>query len=294
MSQDNGSATALTAVSNGRPIKFTPERFEQIRNLIERGKTREEIAELIGSTVGSLQVTCSRLGISLRIPRQLRPQMKKARMEPKEIAVTECRRGESTIATISLLLNCNGRTREMQLSLDSAAVIKLIFEAQFRSMSLSDLIAAIIHSSSQDDKLLASMLPRCDAQWCFHFGFGICPSWLGGLHRKKETTMNDMRTLVVTIDRVAGSNVRAALEATEEVMQVFASLIDRGLRVRIGDRLANYENIWKWDWRQTTKRQARRRLWRAESRGRRNEDRRSEVLEGGALYFADAVRVFDG
>jgi hypothetical protein len=57
--------------------------------------------------------------------------------------------------------------------------------------------------------------------------------------------MNDMRTLVVTIDRVAGSNVRAALEATEEVMQVFASLIDRGLRVRIGDRLANYENIWK-------------------------------------------------
>jgi hypothetical protein len=61
MSQDdNGSGTALTAVSNGRPIKFTPERLEQIRNLVERGMSREEIAETIGVTLGSLQVTCSK------------------------------------------------------------------------------------------------------------------------------------------------------------------------------------------------------------------------------------------
>ena len=50
----------------GRRIKFTPERIQQIRNLVERGKSREEIAELIEVTVGSLQVTCSKLGISLR------------------------------------------------------------------------------------------------------------------------------------------------------------------------------------------------------------------------------------
>jgi DNA-binding NarL/FixJ family response regulator len=49
----------------GRRIKFTPERIQQIRNLVERGKSREEIAELIEVTVGSLQVTCSKLGISL-------------------------------------------------------------------------------------------------------------------------------------------------------------------------------------------------------------------------------------
>src|SRR5262249_43519627 len=52
--------------TRGRKIKFTPERIQQISNLVERGKSREEIAELIGVTVGSLQVTCSRLGISLR------------------------------------------------------------------------------------------------------------------------------------------------------------------------------------------------------------------------------------
>jgi hypothetical protein len=40
--------------TRGRHIKFTPERLRQIRNLVERGKSREEIAELIGVTVGSL------------------------------------------------------------------------------------------------------------------------------------------------------------------------------------------------------------------------------------------------
>jgi len=53
----------------GRQTKFTPERRNQIVNLVERGKSREEIAELIGVTVGTLQVTCSRFGISLRRPR---------------------------------------------------------------------------------------------------------------------------------------------------------------------------------------------------------------------------------
>jgi hypothetical protein len=53
----------------GRPTKFTPERMQQICNLVERGKSREEIAEIIGVTTGTLQVTCSKLGISLRRPR---------------------------------------------------------------------------------------------------------------------------------------------------------------------------------------------------------------------------------
>jgi hypothetical protein len=52
--------------TRGRQTKFTSEKLQQIRDLVQQGKRREEIAELIGVTVGSLQVTCSRLGISLR------------------------------------------------------------------------------------------------------------------------------------------------------------------------------------------------------------------------------------
>ena len=55
--------------TRGKPTKFTPERLRQIINLVERGKSRNEIADILGVTPGSLQVTCSKLGISLRRPK---------------------------------------------------------------------------------------------------------------------------------------------------------------------------------------------------------------------------------
>ena len=63
------SVSSTSAPPPGRQTKFTPERMRQIVNLVERGKSREEIAELVGVTVGTLQVTCSKFGISLRRPR---------------------------------------------------------------------------------------------------------------------------------------------------------------------------------------------------------------------------------
>ena len=52
----------------GKQSKFTPTNIRQIINLVERGKSREEIAEIIGVTPGTLAVTCSQLKISLRRP----------------------------------------------------------------------------------------------------------------------------------------------------------------------------------------------------------------------------------
>src|SRR5262245_44067995 len=78
----NGMKKMLELVElgrRGRQVKFTPERIEQIKNLVERGKRRAEIVELIGVTTGSLQVTCLRLGISLRRPiinNGIRPRLK--------------------------------------------------------------------------------------------------------------------------------------------------------------------------------------------------------------------------
>jgi hypothetical protein len=75
MAYGNLSTAALAKFSpqplttRGRPIKFTPERLQQIQNLVERGTSREEIAEILDVTVGSLQVTCSKLGISLKRPK---------------------------------------------------------------------------------------------------------------------------------------------------------------------------------------------------------------------------------
>jgi hypothetical protein len=66
---ESGEGNVVRSSQRGRPTKFTPENIRQIINLVERGKSRQEIAEIIGVTPATLQVTCSKLGISLRRPR---------------------------------------------------------------------------------------------------------------------------------------------------------------------------------------------------------------------------------
>ena len=49
-----------------RATKFAPANVQKIKDWVAEGISREEIAKSLGVTVGSLQVTCSRLGVSLR------------------------------------------------------------------------------------------------------------------------------------------------------------------------------------------------------------------------------------
>jgi transposase len=55
--------------------KLTAERLRSIPDLLRQGLRRKEIAELIGVTESTLQVQCSRKGISLRPdgPRERKP-----------------------------------------------------------------------------------------------------------------------------------------------------------------------------------------------------------------------------
>ena len=170
--------------SHGRPIKFTPERLQQIRNLVERGKSREEIAEILDVTVGSLQVTCSRLGISLRRPRldngvrllrQSKPLSKNATMmhqpidhdgsapsppikeqsqgnshsRPAEPALAEQDRVKTLEAgspSIAIRIRYNGMERTTQLPLTLDMIGQLACEAGLRDMRIGELIAELIAS----------------------------------------------------------------------------------------------------------------------------------------------------
>lgn len=49
----------------GRPRLFTDDVLAAIPRWVQLGASREEIAEVIGTTVGSLVVTCAQHGISL-------------------------------------------------------------------------------------------------------------------------------------------------------------------------------------------------------------------------------------
>jgi hypothetical protein len=47
-------------------VQFTPQVIEEIKDLVAQGISRDEIASRLGVSVGYLQVTSLRLGISLR------------------------------------------------------------------------------------------------------------------------------------------------------------------------------------------------------------------------------------
>ena len=174
MMQTEEFAAQLTN-SRGRRIKFTPERLQQIRNLVERGRSREEIAELIGATVGSLQVTCSRLGISLRRSKEMgllrrggpyngtsaytasrrgsvppisgQPQQNSQGPVEQPQATTpheeRARTGEMG-ANLALRMKYRAYERTRELPLTQDIMVQLAFEAQFRNMSIGEFVGELL------------------------------------------------------------------------------------------------------------------------------------------------------
>ena len=146
---------------------------------MERGKRREEIAELIGTTVGSLQVTCSRLGISLRRPnfnngivslRRNDPRLKRVpapgsdhggdsallhlernsqpgAMEQVQAPAPRQERQkviEPGAATFAIRMQYRGEERTTELPLTEDMIGQLAFEAAFRKVSIGAFIGELI------------------------------------------------------------------------------------------------------------------------------------------------------
>ena len=162
--------------TRGRPTKFTPERLQQIRNLVERGASREEVAEILDVTVGSLQVTCSRVGISLKRPkfdngvRLLRQRRFPVRLTahgsmpsqptgeqshensqsgPAEPALAAKQQErvktlEAGSASIAIRIQYKGTERTIELPLTLDEVARLAWEAEFRDMRIGQFIGELI------------------------------------------------------------------------------------------------------------------------------------------------------
>jgi hypothetical protein len=155
--------TTLPATRGRRPTKFTPEKVDEIRLLVTQGKRREEIAEAIGVTVGSLQVTCSRLEISLRrtacVPEiDLQPR---GGLNPcKTLAFSHGGSGSGPLATphgarenvtgsanLALKIKYRGQELTTELPLTQDVITQLAFEAQFRAMSIGELVGKLLLAS---------------------------------------------------------------------------------------------------------------------------------------------------
>ena len=166
--QTEAFATQLTN-SRGRQIKFTPERLQQIRNLVERGRSREEIAELIGATVGSLQVTCSRLGISLRRSKEMdllrrvplppisgQPQQNSQSGPVEQPQATtpheeRARTDKMGLANLALGMKYRGDEQTSELPLTQDMIWQLAFEAQFRNMSIGEFVGELLTAIVERD-----------------------------------------------------------------------------------------------------------------------------------------------
>ena len=162
----------VEAVQLKSRTKFTPERIQQISNLVERGKSRDEIATIIGVTTGTLQVTCSKMGISLRRPkiidgicllRQRTPPSTKEQFqgssgsELRGVAlVAKPQQGrmntpEARAVNVAIRFQYGGRARTDELPLTLHTMAQLALEAALRDMELGELIAEIITAMVNND-----------------------------------------------------------------------------------------------------------------------------------------------
>jgi hypothetical protein len=151
-----------------RAIKFTPQAIEKLKEFVAEGISRDEIANRLGVTVGSLQVTCSRLGISLRRRVPLRPingqpqqNSQSGPMEQAQAAVPYQERVRTKgVGLVNLVLRMqyrgDGRTTELPLTQDM--ITQLAFEAEFRGMGIGELIGALIAATMEKDLLLQLIL----------------------------------------------------------------------------------------------------------------------------------------
>jgi hypothetical protein len=165
--------------------KFTREKVGQIRNLVENGKRRQEIAELIGVTVGSLQVTCSKLGISLRqrgrrlgdpvaVPddgcssdgRQSKrePPRQSSQSGPAEDARAATPHpwrasvGAAT-AKFAIRMQYNGEERSTDLPFTNRMVRRLALEAEARDLRIGEFLGELVMATMKKDLLQRVLAP---------------------------------------------------------------------------------------------------------------------------------------
>jgi hypothetical protein len=172
-------------------------RIRQIVNLVERGKSKEQIAEIVGVAVGTLQVTCSKLGISLRPPRfntgtygmlrrqrirrdeqpflavqshsitvaqndkneQHQPVAEEA--APKQTELPRRRRGRETEGDASvnfaITMQHKGQQKTNELPFTKEMIGRLALEAEFRGVGIGEIMTQLIVAAITKDMFRAML-----------------------------------------------------------------------------------------------------------------------------------------
>jgi len=171
-SATNGAAVTITNASppvRGRRIKFTPQVIEKIKQLVGEGISRDEIANRVGVTVGSLQVTCSRLGISLRrivLPNRVGRHTADVRgrtipspcsvgiahvREQREVSQPAARAAPS--GKFAITVRHRGKEQTTDVPLPSLAIEVLALETMLRDLNIAAFIGQILFAAINKDMI---------------------------------------------------------------------------------------------------------------------------------------------
>jgi hypothetical protein len=148
----------MTKLKAGRASKFTSQAIEKIKEMVAQGVNREEIAQLLDVTVGSLQVTCSRLGISLRRPRMRYSSYERLKLQlpdaGSKVELVEKARPKGKVA---ITMQQGDVLRTIDVPLSNKAIGELALLASLREVGLVELIAQIL-SGAIDKGLVGKIL----------------------------------------------------------------------------------------------------------------------------------------
>ena len=159
---------ASPSAKGRRAVKFTPQAIENIKEFVAQGISRDEIANRLGVTVGSLQVTCSRLGISLR--RIILPNGSGRRTADvrgttiptpcsagiahvKEQKVSQPTARAAPVPQLAITMRHQGKEKTTDIPLPSPAIEALAFEATSRDLGIAELIGQVLVGAINKDMI---------------------------------------------------------------------------------------------------------------------------------------------
>jgi hypothetical protein len=176
MTMTNASPS-VRGTGGRRPTKFTPQAIEKIKELVAQGVSRDEIANLLDVTVGSLQVTCSKLGISLRrnqngsahhalngsaqhtldargrtIPATVSIGIVDLK-EHKTEKVSQVAAHDAPFPKYTITAGRRGKVRASDIPLASRAIERLALEATLRDLGTAQLIGQILVTAIKKDMI---------------------------------------------------------------------------------------------------------------------------------------------
>jgi hypothetical protein len=140
----------------GRPLKkFTPANIQKIKDWVAEGISREEIAKSLDVTVGSLQVTCSRLGISLRIPKMFerRRRVVSRPYLPNHQPMDGHIGPRPQHPRLQLVFERDGMRCETDVPLTGRDIVRLGLEAELQNSGMTQLLAQAVTTAIKKDRI---------------------------------------------------------------------------------------------------------------------------------------------